>query len=153
MKKSNAALIFCCIALLFLILSFCLNPSLVHHGDVIDVIKLILCIIVVVIYVITLFFNKSIEKNIKMNGEKKKGYIIAINDDFYFGCIDIYVDGKVYTFTHIKKNDIYVNLFETFQDRYSLNSDYLLLKGIPIDVYVDGDKVSPVLESVKLEKI
>ena len=152
MKKSNAALIFCCITLLIFIICLFNIPldELLSSDYIFDTILWILLIIVVVIP--TFLYNAS-QKIIKMNGEKKKGYIITINDHCNSGEIDIYVDGKVYSFGGMEKNDVYVKLFETFQDRYSLYGDGLLLKGIPIDVYVYGDKVSPVLESVKLEKM
>lgn len=148
MKRSNTSLIFCGIFLLIFIIGLFNVPldKLLSFDFIFDV------IIIVIIVIPTILYFAS-QKIIKMNGEKKKGYIITINDHWNYGEIDIYVDGKVYSFGGMEKNDVYVKLFETFQDRYSLYDDGLLLKGIPIDVYVYGDKVSPVLESVKLEKM
>ena len=137
MKKSNATLIFCCIILLIFINCLFNIPldELLSSDNIFDTILWIFLIIVVVI---PIFLYNASQK---------------INDHWNYGEIDIYVDGKVYSFGSMEKNDVYVKLFETFQDRYSLYGDGLLLKGIPIDVYVYGDKVSPVLESVKVEKI
>ncbi len=148
MKRSNTSLIICGIFLLIFIIGLFNVPldKLLSFDFIFDV------IIIAIIVIPTILYFAS-QKVTQVSGEKKKGYIVAINDNWNYGEIDIYVDGKVYSFGGMEKNDVYVKLFETFQDRYSLYGDGLLLKGIPIDVYVYGDKVSPVLESVKLEKM
>lgn len=161
MKKSNNYLIRYCIGLFLFIVYLFSNPleKLLSPDSIFSVIVLI--IIMVVCGISTFSFEAS-RINIKTNGKLMKGFIIAINDHYHSGDIDIYVDGRVYTFcdSHmfcqkgmVEKNHVFVKLFETFHDRYSIYNDELLLKGIPIDVYVYKNKISPIFESVKVEDI
>lgn len=83
--------------------------------------------------------------------EKKKGYIISVRYREFFndcyGSIRIYVDGKVYDVRVAKKDILFFRLYNSLSNRYSCYDD-VLVKGIPIDVYIVGNDIYPDYDSL-----
>lgn len=87
---------------------------------------------------------------IRKNGELHKGYIVGMKLlDYYDLCVDVYYDG---IFNSVFDNDA-ADLYENFNNRYEVNGNDVIVKGIPVDIYSYKNKIYLDLDSIKKEDL
>ena len=95
-----------------------------------------------------------ISDKIKSQGELHKGYIVGmkiISEQVGFLSLhlNVFFDGKI----HLVIDDSFIDYYEMFIRRYSVNNSDIFVKGIPVDVYVRKGNIYLDLNSIKMEEL